>query len=205
MRLSLCYEDTMSTEIDISEQDVYEAMKDIEGFLDISMRDFQELYKHAIQHARQRLLDSTSVEAIMTDKVVCADEQTALEQLVDILGEKNISGMPVVDGKGKVVGVVSEKDIFFLLTGEKGMKVWQLVSGCMHGSGCRLSALADRKAAEIMTSPAITLRKSESAHRALELFRDHKINRVPVVDDDGMLAGIVTRTDLLHAHLQIDG
>lgn len=195
----------MSTEIDISEQDVYEAMKDIEGFLDISMRDFQELYKHALQHARRRLLDSTSVETIMTGKVVYANERTALEQLIDILGEKNISGMPVVDDEGKVVGVVSEKDIFFLLTGEKEMKLWQLVSGCMHGSACRLSTLSSSCAAEIMTSPAITLRQSDSAHRALELLRDHKINRVPVVDDNGMLVGIVTRTDLLHAHLQIDG
>jgi len=188
---------------ELSDEDVYAAMKDIEGYLDISMRDFRELYSHAIRHARQRLLTSTLVKDIMTTEVVHLSVETTFEGVIQAMASRSISGLPVIDDRKKVVGVVSEKDIFARLEGDKNASFWKILGNCLNCNKCLMRSIMTVTAGEIMSKPAVTIRATESAQVALQLFSQRKINRLPVVDDDGSLVGIVTRTNLLQASLQV--
>lgn len=95
---------------DISEEDILQAMKDIQGYLDISPGDFREVFQVAYRHAVARVMTSRKAGEIMSKPVHSVDLAMDLRQAAAFLAEKQISGAPVVDGQGKVVGVVSEKD-----------------------------------------------------------------------------------------------
>ncbi|MEE4241041.1 MAG: CBS domain-containing protein [Desulfopila sp.] len=194
----------MKDKLDISDQDVYEAMREIEGYIDISMSDFRELYEHTYKHAVKRILHSTRLDEIMTSDVISVTEQTGMPEIIRAMASGSISGLPVVDAENHVVGVVSEKDIFRALGGKKDVGFWDILTNCMEVNKCLLRSVAGQTAGEIMSSPAITLKVGDSAQDAVRLFKGKAINRLPVVDEDNILEGIVTRTDLLHAHLNID-
>lgn len=184
------------------DEDVLEAMKEIEGYLDISIRDFRELYKIALKYARERFLDSTPIETIMQLRVSTIDRAAPLETIVRALADNAVSGLPVLDERDRIVGVVSEKDIFAKLGGDEGASFWAILSGCLHSNRCLLKAISRTTAGDLMSSPPITIRNSASVRDALELCTKHNINRLPVVDHSGELVGIVTRTDILKAHLR---
>jgi len=99
-----------STTIDIAEQDVIAAMKDIQGYIDISPGDFREVFQVAYKHALQRIWNSRVAQDMMTQPVQCLGADIDLIQAATFLAEKRFSGAPVVDTNGSIVGVLSEKD-----------------------------------------------------------------------------------------------
>lgn len=191
----------MKSTVDISEHDVYEAMKEMEGFLDISMSDFRALYKHAYRHALDRLQHSTKLNEVMTTEVKSITEQTSLKGIIKAMASRAVSGLPVVDDSEYVVGIVSEKDIFLRLGGEKNLSFWDILLGCLEKNSCLLCSIINITAGEIMSSPAVTLQENDSTLEAARIFEQQKFNRLPIVNDNNHLVGIVTRSDLLRAHL----
>ena len=99
-----------SVPVEISEEDVVEAMKAIQGYLDITPGDFKEVYQVAYSSAIKRLLTSRKAADLMTKAVQLVSQEMDLVKAAALLAEKQISGAPVVDNEGKIVGVVSEKD-----------------------------------------------------------------------------------------------
>ena len=191
----------MTIRREITDEDVRAAMMDIEGYLDISLGDFRELYRHAVQYAEKRLLSSTPVGDIMTAKVVMVTADTSFEEVIAAMASKPISGMPVVDAHYRVIGVVSEKDIFAKLDDSREPSFWRILGGCLQCNRCLLKSLRGVRAADIMTAPPLTVKSTDTARSALELLQETQVNRLPVVDADGRLCGIITRSDLLQATL----
>ena len=110
---------TALQELDLTDQDVYEAMKAIPGYLDITPGDFKELYRHAYRRALERLSRSVTAKDIMARDVSSVRPDTPLHEVADIMGRRGISGVPVVDAGGIVMGVISETD-FLVRMGAKG-------------------------------------------------------------------------------------
>lgn len=191
-----------NTAVALTNEDVIAAMKEIEGYLDISVQDFRELYAHAAKLAQERFLRATPVEHIMQRAVITIHKEAKLEEIIATLTGSSVSGLPVVDDNGKLVGVVSEKDIFRILSGKEGANFWEVLSDCLYSNHCLMKSITTATAGEIMTAPAITLSPTASVRDALELYRKKKINRLPIVDGEGMLIGLITRTDILLAHLE---
>src|SRR4030067_435205 len=96
--------------IDISEEDIYEAMKEIRGYLDITPGDFKEIYKLTYRHAFNRLARSIKARDIMTKDVSFVTRATPLKEVAKLMAREKISGVPVIDADKKVLGVISEKD-----------------------------------------------------------------------------------------------
>lgn len=133
----------------------------------------------------------------MNRDVVAIRPETPLKQVAAILSVNHISGAPVCDRAGDVVGVISEADI---LRKEEGVRPdvggrWNWLLRRLDGETAKVAA---RTAGEAMTSPAVTIRATEPVSTAAQLMVERGINRLPVVSD-GELVGIVTRADLVRA------
>ncbi len=184
----------------ISEEDILLAMQDIQGYLDISPGDFKEVYEVAYRHAMTRLLQGRKAADIMSHHVHCVELSMNMQQAAGFLAGKNISGAPVIDGGGKVVGVVSEKDFLARLGVGKTASFMQIIAQWLGNKGSLATELQNHSIAEIMSAPAITAGPEISVAAISSLFIDRRINRLPIVDGDDRLLGIVTRTDLVNSY-----
>jgi CBS domain-containing protein len=142
------------------------------------------------------------VEQLMTRDVVTVGPQTSLKVVAGLLARHRISGVPVCDADGHVVGVVSEGDILWkelgLGAGGGGWIEWFLEDA--YGRGQRVAA---RSAGEAMTSPALTIAPSATVSQAAKLMIGEGVNRLPVISD-GRLVGIIARADLVRAFERSD-
>jgi CBS domain-containing protein len=142
------------------------------------------------------------IKEIMSSDVVTVTTDASLKKVAEILAERRISGLPVVDNDGFVVGVVSEADILFKERGpasRRGVFAWLLD---LYGIEGQLK-LEARTAGEAMTSPAIVIEPQRAVAEAAHVMLDRRVNRLPVVDGR-RLVGIVTRSDLVSAFARPD-
>lgn len=142
------------------------------------------------------------VRDVMSTDVVTVPADTPYRKIVDVLTERNISAVPVVDDFGRVLGVVSEADLL-----HKIEFVGQPHERRVFERGRRRTARTKAEAAvaaELMTTPAITTHPETSLTAAAKTMNREQVKRLPVVDDLGRPVGIVTRSDLLKVHLRPD-
>ena len=185
----------------ISDQDIYEAMKEIPGYLDITPGDFKALYEIVYRHTLQRIAQSVTAEDIMTKTVITVRPETPVQEAADIMAAKRVSGVPVVTENMRVAGILSEKD-FLARMGPDGPKTFMdVVARCLMARGCAALAIREKKVEDIMTSPAVTVGRNTSLLEISSLLREKKINRAPVIDQQGFLVGIVSREDIIHTPL----
>jgi CBS domain-containing protein len=185
--------------IDLSEADILEAMKKIPGYLDITPRDFKEIYTLAYRQAISRFFQEVTAAEIMTRDVVVVSAETPLAEVAGAMGARGISGVPVLEQNGRVTGIISEKDFLTRLGVTGNQNFMTLVASCLTTKGCVDLPMKKQLAKDIMTSPAITVTADMSIKEIAALLASRKVNRVPVVDADGKLLGIVSREDLLRA------
>jgi len=142
------------------------------------------------------------IEDVMSRDVVTVDLSTPLREVAALLAEKRISGLPVVS-EGRVVGVVSEADVLAKERGETHER-GGLLSFLVQDRATAELKLEARTAGEAMSAPAITIRPDRPLPEAAGVMIDEGVNRLPVVDENGQLLGIVTRADLVKAFVRSD-
>ncbi len=192
---------TDASPLPISDQDIYQAMKEIPGYLDITPGDFKDLYRIVYRHTLQRIAQSVTAEDIMTKTVITVRPETPVQEAADLMASEGVSGIPVVTADMLVAGVLSEKD-FLARMGPNGPKTFMdVVARCLMARGCAALAIREKKVEDIMTSPAVTVNRKTSLLEISALLKEKKINRVPVIDRQGFLVGIVSREDIIHTPL----
>jgi CBS domain-containing protein len=138
----------------------------------------------------------SAVSDVMTSRVVWVKQDAPYKEMAARLRENRVSAFPVLDDEGKVIGVVSEAD---LLTKEA-------LDGGYEGMPGMIGGLLRRKeqgkargvtAADLMTRPAVTISPDAAIENAARLMYKSKVSRLPVVDADGHLTGIISRADVL--------
>ena len=142
-----------------------------------------------------------TVDDVMTKAVVSVQGMASYRSVVDLLIDRRVSAVPVVDRFQQVSGVVSEADLLRKIE-YAGDEEPRLFDG-RRRRGDRGKALA-RTAADLMSAPAVTVPAGTSIAAAARLMDAEKVKRLPVVDDLGRLVGIVSRGDLLKVHLRPD-
>jgi CBS domain-containing protein len=143
---------------------------------------------------------NATVKDVMTTQVVAVRLNATYKEMATRLRESRVSAFPVLDDDNKVVGVVSEADL--LAKEALEYSVPGLMGGILHGRERAKAAAVI--AADLMTKPAVTIGPHEWVAHAARLLYSRKIKRLPVVDDDGRLIGIVTRTDVLSVYSRPD-
>ncbi|ARP73515.1 hypothetical protein LK07_31260 [Streptomyces pluripotens] len=147
----------------------------------------------------------TRVGAVMIHDVVTAEYGAPFKDVVRLLGEHRISGLPVVDEDGKVLGVISETDLMLHQVTEHEPESWiGRLRQLRHESREDAAKGRARTAGGLMTAPAVTVRADATVAEAARLMATHRIERLPVVDEEDRLVGIVTRHDLLRVFLRSD-
>lgn len=135
----------------------------------------------------------STVRDIMTARVVAVHENAQYKEMAAVLCWSRISALPVLDGQGKVVGVVSEADMLAKVSDQGDQPGWldELLHHREHQKAAAVTA------GELMTSPAVTIGVDEPIQAAARLMYDRKVKRLPVVNPSGHLIGIVSRVDVL--------
>jgi CBS domain-containing protein len=144
---------------------------------------------------------SRRVSDVMTASVVTVDRITPYKEIARLLAEHRISGMPVLKIGREVVGVVTEADLL-VAQASTARRLHAAASG-RHWWPHRQQHPA-LTAGELMTAPAITIGPYATIPAAARLMNTHHIRRLPVVDDQGRLIGVVSRRDLLSVFLRPD-
>ncbi|MGW6530386.1 CBS domain-containing protein [Streptomyces venezuelae] len=140
------------------------------------------------------------VSDVMTHTVAAVGRRATFKEVVRMMHDWKVSALPVLEGDDRVVGVVSEAD---LLPKEE----FRDSDPDRYTQLRRLSDLAKAgavTAGELMTSPALTVHANATLAQAARIMAHSKVKRLPVVDDVGMLQGIVSRADLLKVFLRTD-
>jgi CBS domain-containing protein len=143
------------------------------------------------------------VADVMTTELLTVRSETSLKEAAAILARNKISGLPVVDADGHVVGVLSEGDILFKERGEVGKKglLERWLELPLPEAGSKIEA---RTVGEAMSAPAVTIGPKRPLAEAANTMIEQGVKRLPVVDADGQLIGIVTRADLVRAFVRSD-
>lgn len=154
------------------------------------------------------------VKDAMQSDVITVKRTNSIHEAARVLRENRISGAPVVDDDGKLVGIISEGDIMRLLEVHSPrlnlilpspLDLVELPIRMKHeydeiAKGIRKAAVM--LVEEIMKEKVITVSPEASVSDAVELMDKHDIKRLPVVDEDGNLVGIITRGDVIGAFVK---
>ncbi|MFI2368072.1 CBS domain-containing protein [Streptomyces sp. NPDC018833] len=140
------------------------------------------------------------VSDVMTLTVVAVGRDAPFKEIVRTMEQWKVSALPVLEGEGRVIGVVSEAD---LLPKEE----FRDDDPSLYEQPRRLSDLAKAgavTAGELMSTPAVTVHPDATLAQAARIMAVRHVKRLPVVDDEAMLQGIVSRADLLKVFLRSD-
>jgi CBS domain-containing membrane protein len=154
-------------------EDVRAAMDRLDRGLDVMPGDVLELVRDAEAHALDRRLGRLRVGALMARDVRTVQPQETLYRARMLMNQHAVKALPVVTGDARVVGIVTVYDLF------------------------NLEVVALDPVSKVMTSPVTTVGVDTPVSELVGLMADRGLRHLPVVDDDGRLAGIVTRAELV--------
>jgi CBS-domain-containing membrane protein len=135
------------------------------------------------------------IENWMTKDVITGTPDMSMMKASKIMKEKSIGRLPVVDDKGVLQGLVSDRDI-------KEASPSKATTLDMHELYYLLSEI---KLKDIMTKKVVTIRTGETVERAAQLMLEHNIGGMPVVDDANKVVGMVTDSDIFKVLVRITG
>ena len=139
---------------------------------------------------------STFVKDAMTTQVIWVERDTPFAAIAAALREYRVSAFPVLDKAGQVIGVVSESDLLAKLAlGGREDQAPGMLTGILHQH--QMEKARAVTAGDLMTSPAATVSPDDTLEQAARLMYERRVKRLPVVDADDHLVGIVSRADVL--------
>ncbi len=180
----------------LEENDVLAAMREFEGYLDISPDDFREIYTKAYAKARRRLFEGITAKDIMSHPVITIAPTMTAKAAVDFFDEHDITGAPVVDEEARILGILSETDIARIVGGTRRPTPMHVLRAILQQTfSPELLAIP---VSHIMTKDAVCIAPETTLAAMLERIHSNNISRLPVVDTAHCLVGLVSRTDLLN-------
>ncbi|AZM87919.1 CBS domain-containing protein [Streptomyces sp. W1SF4] len=138
-----------------------------------------------------------TVSDVMTHTAVAIGREASYKEIVELMHQWKVSALPVLEGEGRVVGVVSEAD---LLPKEEFRRTEPVLPDQLEEASKAGGVLAE----ELMSSPAVTVHPDAPVAEAARIMARKHVKRLPVVNDVGMLEGVVSRSDLLKVFLRPD-
>ncbi len=187
--------DEMPRNCEITDKDLRAALKELKAYVDITEDDLMRIYAIALRHAEQRVARRISVRDVMTKNVIKITADADFNEATNLLSENRISGLPVVDEDNRVIGLITEADVLSMAGMRKGHAFKDIIR---HILGEPLSGpKKSRRLRDVMTSPAITTGPDADIREVALTLDEKRIKRLPVVDDQGRLIGVISRADIV--------
>lgn len=142
---------------------------------------------------------------IMTRHAVTVKADTTLVAAIALMSSHQLSGLPVVDDQGRMLGILTEGDLLHRIEAGTGKKQRSKLLDFMMGPGRAAAdyvAATSRVVGDLMTQKVVTVTRDTSLETVVSLMETHRIRRIPVVEA-GMLLGIVSRMDIVRAVGQV--
>lgn len=143
------------------------------------------------------------VSEIMTQNVISITVEATIEDAAKLLLERNISGLPVVDKDGILVGIITHRDLLYKNIQPDPPAMLEILGGFVYLGGVdryneELKKLVSTKVKEIMTTDVITADVEDTVQRVAKLMINNGVNRIPIIKD-GHMVGIVSRSDIIRS------
>lgn len=150
------------------------------------------------------MADERRAKDIMTRDVITVTKDQTVNQVIEILMDKNISGLPVVDENGKVIGIVTEGDLIYRSKKLEIPRYFTILDSYIFLDNTKkmeeqIRKMVGYRVKDIMTSEVIVVDAEETVEEIATIMTKKNVNRVPVIQE-GMLVGIVTRRDIIRAY-----
>ena len=144
------------------------------------------------------------VRNIMTEEVITVSTGDSVETCAKLLQENNISGLPVLDEAGRVAGIVTEGDLIRRASRVKAPGYLEILGGLIYlGSPKKfvdkLQRAMSLEAGQLMSTNVIAVNPEETLEKAATLMIEKGISRLPVLDKQGKLVGIISRRDIMRS------
>ena len=180
----------------LTEDDFREALRELGTYVDITENDLKKLYEIATRISRERCAHSWLAEEIMTRDVVTVKGDAEIHEAGRLLIKHKISGMPVVDDARHVTGIITEADLLSVAGIPSGhvfndvvMRYVLVKPTPQHRAGHTVK--------DIMSTHVITVSPGTTVKKIALILDKKRIKRVPVVDEENRLLGIVSRGDIV--------
>jgi CBS-domain-containing membrane protein/PII-like signaling protein len=144
------------------------------------------------------------IKEVMTEDVVTLDPQMTVAQAWQLMLERSIKAMPVVDDNRRVLGMLTDEDLIHRAGLQQHLSVAARLDQDLLDDQLEALRTSTLKVADVMSSPAITAQINESLGPAAARMAKHEIKRLPVVDDAGKLLGVVARVDVLRQVMDVE-
>jgi len=181
----------------LNKEDLESALKDMNAYIDVAKEDLEEIYNRASLHHMRRHMGEVICRDIMTRDVGTAEFGDELAAVWEMMRQRKLKGVPVVDRARRVIGIVTIVD--FLKQVDKTQQAHPKILDRMRAFIRRTTGLTSDKpevVGEIMSAPVMTAREDTHIVSLIPLFSEHNIHHVPIVDKEGRVTGMVTQTDL---------
>lgn len=147
---------------------------------------------------------SKTVADVMSHDPILVRPETPLKEAIQILAEKRISGLPVTDDAGKLLGIISETDLMWQETGVTPPAYIMFLDSVIYlqnpGAYDRdLHKALGQTVGEVMSKNPVTISPEKTVKEAAQVMHDRNVHRLPVLDNAGQVIGILTRGDIIRA------
>jgi CBS-domain-containing membrane protein len=186
-----------SPEIELTDDDILDAMQLIPGYLDITTEDFRSIYHLAHRHALGRMFVGVTAGRLMRSAIVALQPDTTLDKAARTLADSGYKGLPVADADGCVIGMLTETDFLKRL---KAGSFLELLLRMLENSFEFTHRCHETTVSAAMTQPAVTVNRNAGFVEIMEAFYRHGGRSMPVVDDDGRLLGLLLKKDFFAAY-----
>lgn len=183
-------------EVELSDEDILDAMQHIPGYLDITTEDFRTIYHLAHRHALARLFAKFKAGNLMRTGIVPLSPDMYLDEAIKAIVRSGLKSLPVVDANGCVVGMLTETDFLRRLKVDTFL---ELLLDMLDDDFEFQHRCHETQVREAMSSPAITVGKDAGLGEVIAAFHQHDGRSTPIVDSDGHLLGILLRKDFIAA------
>ncbi|MTW21487.1 CBS domain-containing protein [Allochromatium palmeri] len=184
-------------DIEFTDADILEAMREIPGYLDISTMDFRAIYRLAHRHALDRLFSGITAGRLMRREVNPLTPEISLAEAIPSFVHQGLKSLPVVDGQQQVLGILTETDVLRWLGAETFLG---LLARVITDEPWIKSDPYHRAVGEFMTSPVVSVPLDAGLRELLAAFASHPGRAMPVLAADGRLAGLLQRKVFLAAY-----
>lgn len=139
---------------------------------------------------------------VMMRNVIYIKKEDRLNEIISVLRQNHVSGVPVLDKDNHLVGMVTEKD---LVTKEKGLNIssyMEFMASILVVDGDKLAGVSRKRiegltASDVMSTPVYAVHLEATIEEIVSIMMNRHINRIPVIDKENKLVGIIGRSDLL--------